>query len=268
MSFPLGTKVKFGTTTYPFMCPSCMIEEIYEGDARCMNPNCRQPAPIVVSSFPCPSCGTQYDFDRIHRSYQRANGQSPLCTTQGCSAQLWPEIGGYDLNHLQDRYGIDVNAVPRSLVMLMVVFALRMRPDSQAIPYWMLIDTLKKGPDGSLTQPMFDQLLTTVVERGDEIIASWKQNSSSHLQRSESGQTYSNAILNEFHQFLYKKFSLSEMHDLCFQCGIQHENIGGETRTAFARGFIDYCTRSQMMPQLRTAMIEARPFLKTQLPQL
>lgn len=54
-------------------------------------------------------------------------------------------------------------------------------------------------------------------------------------------------------------FSLSELHDMCFDLGLNHEDIPGNTRSAFARELILYCERRCTVAALLDVCRRDRP---------
>jgi Effector-associated domain 7/Effector-associated domain 8 len=60
------------------------------------------------------------------------------------------------------------------------------------------------------------------------------------------------------YEVLVKRFSLDEMRDLCFQLNVDHEEITGETKPAFARGLVTYMDRRTHLPELGDAIRKAR----------
>ncbi len=63
----------------------------------------------------------------------------------------------------------------------------------------------------------------------------------------------------QFYNKLLKHFNNSELDAVCFNLGIDKENLGGEDKPARARELIQYCERNSMFEQLVAACREIRP---------
>jgi hypothetical protein len=60
-------------------------------------------------------------------------------------------------------------------------------------------------------------------------------------------------------------FSTSELNDLCFDLGIDHENVPGEERSARVRELIRYCERHSRIADLVRHVGSLRPHLMAQI---
>jgi len=70
-----------------------------------------------------------------------------------------------------------------------------------------------------------------------------------------------NVVRHELHKALNDKFSLEELSDLCFELGIERENVAGHnaTRPELVRKLIEYCQRHDHLDRLRAAVLRMRP---------
>ena len=66
----------------------------------------------------------------------------------------------------------------------------------------------------------------------------------------------------KLHKNIEKSFDNEELYNLCFDMGIPHENLRGETNTSLARELIDYCERRGQTSQLVARCQELRPHIK------
>jgi hypothetical protein len=66
-------------------------------------------------------------------------------------------------------------------------------------------------------------------------------------------------------RLIEESFSTSELHDLCFDLGIDHENLPGQERSARAREIIRYCERHSRLADLLREVVRLRPHLAAQL---
>jgi hypothetical protein len=60
------------------------------------------------------------------------------------------------------------------------------------------------------------------------------------------------------YEALIRRFNLEELHDLCFQLKLDHEEIGGGTKTAFARELVTYLERRGRLDELVEAVRHTR----------
>jgi hypothetical protein len=65
--------------------------------------------------------------------------------------------------------------------------------------------------------------------------------------------------LSRLRQILAEYFNISELRGLCFDLGIDYENLPGETRSDFAREVLDYAKRHGQIPELFAKVKELRP---------
>jgi hypothetical protein len=63
----------------------------------------------------------------------------------------------------------------------------------------------------------------------------------------------------QFYNNLLKYFNNSELDAICFNLGIDKENLGGDDKPARARELIQYCERNSMFEQLVAVCKEMRP---------
>jgi len=56
-----------------------------------------------------------------------------------------------------------------------------------------------------------------------------------------------------------ERFSLSEIHQLCFSLGIDYENLPGETKIEIAQSLIEHCERHNRLPELKQSLNTLRP---------
>jgi hypothetical protein len=66
-------------------------------------------------------------------------------------------------------------------------------------------------------------------------------------------------ILIKLRQNLVDSFSDTELHDLCFDLGMDYEDLPGEGRAAKARELVAYCERRGLTPELIKKCSELRP---------
>jgi hypothetical protein len=66
-------------------------------------------------------------------------------------------------------------------------------------------------------------------------------------------------ILIKLRQNLVDSFSDTELHDLCFDMGIDYEDLPGEGRAAKARELVAYCERRGLTTELIKKCSELRP---------
>ena len=57
-------------------------------------------------------------------------------------------------------------------------------------------------------------------------------------------------------------FNEEELRDLCFELGVEHDSLGGRGKAANVRELITYCQRRHLLPELRAALVQARPALE------
>ena len=62
-------------------------------------------------------------------------------------------------------------------------------------------------------------------------------------------------------------FSLEELEGLCFEMGIDADNLRGQTKEAKARALVSHCERHGTLDELKRVMRIARPNLRAQLSQ-
>ena len=60
------------------------------------------------------------------------------------------------------------------------------------------------------------------------------------------------------HDVLGKRFDLDELRDLCFRLNVDHEEVRGNTKSAFARELVTYMERRNRLPELVDAIRRAR----------
>ena len=65
--------------------------------------------------------------------------------------------------------------------------------------------------------------------------------------------------LPSLRDILVTYFNDSELRDLCFDLGIEYENLGGDNKSAKARELVAYCQRHDRLPDLETACRRLRP---------
>ena len=65
--------------------------------------------------------------------------------------------------------------------------------------------------------------------------------------------------LTELRDFITKYFNDSELRDLCFDLGVEYENLGGDNKAAKARELVAYCQRHGRMTQLEETCRRLRP---------
>lgn len=67
------------------------------------------------------------------------------------------------------------------------------------------------------------------------------------------------SYLIQLHTFLTSYLNEEELRDLCFQLGINYEDLGGTGRTARARELVQYCHRHGLIPELVQRCRALRP---------
>jgi len=70
---------------------------------------------------------------------------------------------------------------------------------------------------------------------------------------------YPDEYLIEIHQLLTQNFNLEELETLCFNLGIDYENLGGSGKEAKARELLKYLQRRNRILDLESVIRESRP---------
>ncbi len=65
--------------------------------------------------------------------------------------------------------------------------------------------------------------------------------------------------LTELRDFITKYFDYNELRDLCFDLGIDHESLPGESKSAKARELVAYCQRRNRLAELEVICRRLRP---------
>jgi hypothetical protein len=78
-------------------------------------------------------------------------------------------------------------------------------------------------------------------------------------------QQSDNSTLSKIVELLDKYFSLSDIKGLCFDLGIDDENLKGEMKIEKARALVTYCKSRDKLDALKSKMLEERPNLKGKL---
>jgi hypothetical protein len=65
--------------------------------------------------------------------------------------------------------------------------------------------------------------------------------------------------LPQLRDFITRNFNDSELRDLCFDLGIEYENLGGDNKSAKARELVAYCQRHGRLTELETTCRRLRP---------
>jgi hypothetical protein len=65
--------------------------------------------------------------------------------------------------------------------------------------------------------------------------------------------------LPQLRDILVAYFNDNELRDLCFDLGIDYENLGGDAKSGKARELVDYCRRYDRLPDLEAACRRLRP---------
>jgi hypothetical protein len=63
----------------------------------------------------------------------------------------------------------------------------------------------------------------------------------------------------ELRDILVTNFNDGELRDLCFDLGVEYENLGGEGKSGKARELVAYCQRRERLPDLEAACRRLRP---------
>lgn len=66
-------------------------------------------------------------------------------------------------------------------------------------------------------------------------------------------------LQNRLHKGLNKYFDVGEVKTLCFELGIDYEELVGETSRGKNRELVKYCARHQLLEELQAACRQARP---------
>lgn len=98
--------------------------------------------------------------------------------------------------------------------------------------------------DGLGVDPEWDQLIA-------EIEASGKTQAVTTDASMPSEQTIRDVLV--------ARFSLSDLHTLAFDLGIDREEIAGATKSDYARELVTYCSRRGLLPALVAVIRKARP---------
>jgi hypothetical protein len=78
-------------------------------------------------------------------------------------------------------------------------------------------------------------------------------------------QQSDNSTLSKIVELLDKYFSLSDIEGLCFDLGIDDENLKGEKKIEKARALVKYCQQTDTLNALKSKMLDERPNLKGKL---
>lgn len=70
---------------------------------------------------------------------------------------------------------------------------------------------------------------------------------------------------NEIYRFLVDYFSLDEVQGLCFEMGVEYEDLPGNTKSAKARSLVEHVEHRESLEELKKLMRVARPNLRSQL---
>jgi hypothetical protein len=65
--------------------------------------------------------------------------------------------------------------------------------------------------------------------------------------------------LPQLRDFITRNFNDSELRDLCFDLGIEYENLGGDNKAAKARELVAYCQRHGRLIELEGTCRRLRP---------
>ncbi|MCA9975522.1 MAG: hypothetical protein KC413_07220 [Anaerolineales bacterium] len=65
--------------------------------------------------------------------------------------------------------------------------------------------------------------------------------------------------LAQFREQLVKYFNTSELHTLCFDMGIEYEELSGDNKSDKARELISMCVRHGRLPELINLLLKYRP---------
>jgi hypothetical protein len=65
--------------------------------------------------------------------------------------------------------------------------------------------------------------------------------------------------LPQLRDFITRNFNDSELRDLCFDLGIEYENLGGDNKSAKARELVAYCQRHTRLGELEATCRRLRP---------
>jgi len=65
--------------------------------------------------------------------------------------------------------------------------------------------------------------------------------------------------LPQLRDFITRYFNADELRDLCFDLGIEYENLGGDNKSAKARELVAYCQRHSRLADLEAACRRLRP---------
>ena len=65
--------------------------------------------------------------------------------------------------------------------------------------------------------------------------------------------------LPKLRDILVTYFNDNELRNLCYDLGIDYENLGGDAKSGKARELVDYCRRYDRLPDLEAACRRLRP---------
>ncbi len=65
--------------------------------------------------------------------------------------------------------------------------------------------------------------------------------------------------LPQLRDFIVRNFNDNELRDLCFDLGIEYENLGGDNKSAKARELVAYSQRHGRLAELETTCLRLRP---------
>jgi hypothetical protein len=118
----------------------------------------------------------------------------------------------------------------------------------------------KPGQGSATTKVDGDISNSTVINvTGDLNIGAALGAASQQAGAAEAAQaTAQDPLKKKLAAVLEDRFSLSEIDTLCFDLGIDAENVRGETKPEKARALIDYCARRKMLDKLVSAIKKIR----------
>ena len=115
----------------------------------------------------------------------------------------------------------------------------------------------------SLVAVSTDRGITAVVQAIMEVVNPGQEVVQTPVYRTDDGSSRTDRSgtidLNGLRSGLIRYFSLSELHDLCFELGIDFDDLGGASKADKARELISYLDRRGRLPELVRILRQQRP---------
>jgi hypothetical protein len=127
---------------------------------------------------------------------------------------------------------------------------------------WGIPVAYTRAPDGKLFEMPKVTAATSRMESGVEDPATNRASEASTTNRDapmELGTSTQSISPVALRDFLVAHFNDNDLRDLCFEIGIEDEDVPGDTRSAKAREIVRYCQRHTRLEDLKAACAQLRP---------